>query len=542
MKYILPFIFVVWHVCACLPAQRCIAIAGDGTDNVTEYPYLDTTSSGQSGVNAGINPIELSLKQSFALTLKNNFDIKIAAINPEISGNEVTTAKSLFDPVISFRGELRENNTPINSQLVGGIGGGEDGGSTIPSPSGFPQFFDDSRSMNASIETLLPTGAIFGLEYNVLRRFITPNPFSAVNPASTSYLEARITQPLLKDFGIFKTRSPIYIARNNKRISLLQFRKAAIDVLNITQTAYWNLVKSIDDMRVSKVSLRRANDLLEKNRFQVKIGTLAPIELVQAEEGVASQEEAVIVAKHSVKDREDDLKQILNLHGNPSTFDFQIVPLDVAVFKPIETDLNEAIKIALQNRPDYIEKKVEIDNADIAVRQRRNEILPQLDLVAGVRYSGLGADFDDTNDGLFSEHFQGEFFGINFSVPVGMRAARSDYNSAKLQARQAILNINKKEMQVIVEVRKAVRQIDTNVQRIKASNKARELAQKRLDAEEKKHEVGRSTSLEVLRAQERLAVAEGSAIKAVVDYNISLMNMEAVQGTILDSNDIIIPE
>ncbi|MGR3317178.1 MAG: TolC family protein [Candidatus Anammoxibacter sp.] len=521
-----------------------------GEDNVrndlmaigTTVEESDAEPLDQVEMRADFKSIELSLDESFALALKNNFDIRIAKIEPEIGEYGVITEKSIFDPVLKIRGELRENNTPINSQLVGGIAASAGSVLVIPSPANFPQFFNDSRSFNVSVETLLPTGAIFGLEYNFVRRFIIPNPFNAINPDSNSYLEARITQPILKNFGIFKTRSPIYIARNNKKISLLQFKQVAIDTLNLTQKAYWGLVNAIDDLRVSKVSLKRANDLLKKNRIQVKVGTLAPIELVQGEEGVASQEEAVIIAKHSIKDREDELKQILNLDENVLMSDMAIIPKDRAFFKPVELDLDESIKVALENRPDYLEKLVEIDNANINVKQKRNEVLPRLDLIAGVRYSGLGSDFDDSNNGLFSEEFQGEFFGIDFEVPIGMRAARSRYKSAKLLAKQARLDIKKKEQEVVVDVRKAVRRVGTNIQRIKATRKANELAQKRLEAEERKYEVGRSTSLEVLRAQERLAIAEGNENKAVVDYNISLKDLEAVRGTILEDNDIVIED
>ncbi len=507
------------------------------------YGYTDINGSRQVELGSNFREIELSLEESFVLALKNNFDIKIAGIDPEIRENGVILEKSRFDPILKITGELREDNTPINSELVGGIDvEGRLGPSepVTPSPSNFPQFFNDSRTFDAVIETLLPTGAIFGLEYNFNRRFITPNPFNAINPATTSFLEARITQPLLKNFGIFKTRSPIYIARNNKKISFLKFKKVAIDTLNATQAAYWAVVKSIDDYRVSKVSLTRAEDLLKKNRIQVEIGTLAPIELIQAEEGVAAQEEAVIIAKHAVKDREDELKQILNMIGDNSLSESKIIPKDFAVFKPIELDLRGAIKIAFENRPDFQEKELEIDNANINVKQKWNDILPELNFVGGIRFSGLGSDVDDSNDGLFSTNFQGEFFALNLEVPIGMRGARSNYRSAKLQSKQATLNLQKKEMEIIVEVRKAVRQIKTNVERVKATKKAQELAEERLNAEEKKYEVGRSTSLEVLRAQERLAIAEGNAIKAVVDYNISLKNLEAAQGTILDNSNIIV--
>lgn len=558
MKYIFLLILVICiHFCASLQFNKKLC--------------AEETSETSQKIEFSNNLTMLNLKLSdcFSIALKNNFDIQISQVNPDIGEQGITAQKSRFDPVFKVNGQLREDSRPINSQLVGGIGGSGRQGDQfpiidkvverpfeenieflqdirpseipdIPSPSNFPQFFNDSRSFTATIETLLPTGAIFGLEYNFVRSFVDPNPFNAVNPASTSYMEARITQPLLKDFGIFKTRSPIYIARNNKKISLLQFKKIAIDVMNLTQTAYWNLVKAIEDLTVAKVSLERANDLLEKNRIQVEIGTLAPIELVQAEEGVAAQEELVIIAENSIKDREDELKQVMNFDNSPVLSNTSIIPSDKAIFTPVIEDLDESIKIALENRPDYIEKKLELENANIKIKQTKNDILPRLDLVAGVRYSGLGSDFDDSNDGLFSEEFQGEFFGLNMEVPIGLRAARSNHKASKLQARQAQLNISKKEQEVVVQVRKAVRQIRTNTERIKATKKARELAQKRLEAEEKKYEVGRSTSLEVLRAQERLAIAERNRNKAIIDYNISLKNLDAAQGTIVKNNEIII--
>lgn len=504
-----------------------------------DAPSIGNTSIQQieiAGEKVGF--LYITLKESIALALKNNYDIQIARITPDIRGHEVVIARSRFDPVFRFVGELREDNLPINSQLIGGL----QQTPIIPSPSGFLQFFNDSRFFTTSLETLLPTGATFTLEYNLVRSFIDPNPFNPVNPASTTYMETRFRQPLLRDFGIFKTRSPIYIARNNKKISLQQFKSVAINVANSVQIAYWNLVKAIDDLRVSKISLKRATDLLDKNRVQVEVGTLAPIELVQAEEGVTSQQEAVIIAENNVKDKEDELKKILNLNNGSFISEATIIPIDKPVFLPKEVDINESIKTALANRPDLLEKQLMLNNANINVKQKKNELLPRLDFTTGMRYSGLGVDFDDTNEGLFSEEFQGEFFGINLDVPIGLRSGRSNYKNAKLQERQAQLDIAKKEQEIVVGVRNAVRQIQTDIERINATSKAKELAEKRLEAEEKKFEVGRSTSLEVLRAQERLAIAEGNANKAVIDYNISLKNMEAVQGVILEENDIVINE
>jgi outer membrane protein TolC len=154
----------------------------------------------------------------------------------------------------------------------------------------------------------------------------------------------------------------------------------------------------------------------------------------------------------------------------------------------------------------------------------------------------MGSNFGNSLDSAFSEQFQREFFGVALEIPLGNREARSNYTKAKLEEKQTVFNTRKIEQVIVVEVRKAVRQIKTNVERIKASKKAKELSQERLDAEEKKYKVGRSTSLEVIRAQEDLAVAEGRATNALVDYQISLGNLDAVLGTILEKNSIIIED
>jgi outer membrane protein TolC len=145
-------------------------------------------------------------------------------------------------------------------------------------------------------------------------------------------------------------------------------------------------------------------------------------------------------------------------------------------------------------------------------------------------------------DSAFSEQFQREFFGVTFEVPLGNREARSNYSKAKLEARQSILNWSKIEQEIVVEVRTAAREIKKNAESIKATEKARELAQERLEAEEMKFKVGRTTSLEVLRAQDNLTIAEGKAVKALVDYQKSLGDLDAAMGTILENNNIIIED
>jgi outer membrane protein TolC len=282
--------------------------------------------------------------------------------------------------------------------------------------------------------------------------------------------------------------------------------------------------------------------LLRKNKIQVKVGTLAPIELLVAEEGVTSQLEGVVVAENDIKDREDDLKEIMNLSNNALLFDVSIAPLDRASFIDRNISLQKSIETALENRPEVFEQGLDIANARIKVMQKKNQLLPKLDFEAGMRYQGLAGNKGNAIDRALSQDFQSEFYGIMFEVPLGNREARSNYSKAKLEERQTIFNTRKIRQEIVVEVRKAVRQINTNAERIRASKKAKELSQERLVAEEKKFKVGRSTSLEVIRAQADLAVSEGRATNALVDYQISLGDLDAVLGTILENNNIIIDD
>ena len=475
--------------------------------------------------------LKLTLKDSLIIALNSNYDIRIAKMDPTIKEKDIKIAKSEFDPLLNVTGESEDSEEASNSGVLVGIGGG------------LTDFRRDTNSLNASLETLIATGATITLEFEVNQQFVDPvSAFTLNNPVAESIVTAKITQPLLKNAGIFYNRSDIYIARNDKKRSILELKETAIEVINSTQKAYWELVKSIEELRVRRKSLERAEDLLRKNKIQVKVGTLAPIELLVAEEGVTSQLEGVVVAENDIKDREDDLKEIMNLSNNTLLFDVSIAPLDRASFIDRNISLQKSIETALENRPEVFEQGLDIANARIKVMQKKNQLLPKLDFEAGIRYQGLAGNKGNAIDRAFSQDFQSEFYGIMFEVPLGNREARSNYSKAKLEERQTIFNTRKIRQEIVVEVRKAVRQIKTNAERIKASKKAKELSQERLVAEEKKFKVGRSTSLEVIRAQADLAVSEGRATNALVDYQISLGDLDAVLGTILENNNIIIDD
>ena len=522
--------FLTWSIALSL-VLWCVD-GSFGNENTSTVHVPSTTSPAHIEMDSNLKFISLSLKDSIVYALRNNFDIEISKLNSKFQDYDITKEKSRFDPVLKLEGNIQNSETPSSDLLQVGSTS-----TTIISP-----FVMDGTTGDAVLQSLIPTGATVSLGYSVFRSFLDPSPFQLINPSYTNFIEARITQPLLKGAGWFYNRSPISIARNNKKISLAQFKSRAMEVSDSVQEAYWNLVKAIEDLKVAKKSKERAEDLLKKNKIQVETGTLAPIEIIDAESGVASRVEAIISAENAIKDKEDELKKVMNLADRETLSDASVIPADKPVFEPKKVELKDTVKIAMEKRPELTELHLATENAGIQTRRRKNELYPQLDFAGGVRYTGLGSEASDSNDAAFSEAYQGEFLGLALSIPIGNRPARSEYNKSKLNERQATINVKKKELDIVVEVRASARQVMTNIERVNATRKARELAQKRLEVEEKKYEVGRSTSLEILRAQEALATAEGNEAKAIIDYQISLGSLEKAKGTILDAYDIRLDE
>ncbi|MFN3466816.1 MAG: TolC family protein, partial [Candidatus Brocadiales bacterium] len=479
--------------------------------------------------------LKLSLMDCIEIAFRNNLDVEIARLNPRIEEKDISVARARFDPVFKASGEMRKDEDPFNFLFAAGA---------FPPRS---QSLTYQKTMDASITSLVPTGATLSIEYENSRKHLKINRVTTtstfINPFWETAFEAKISQPLLKGGGVFYNMSPIYIARNDKRKSVYAFRRTLGDVANATQKAYWGLVKAIEDLKAAHKSLQRAEEFLHRNKLQVEAGLLASIEVVAAEEEVASRQEAIIVAENEVRNKEDNLKQLMNflsLEADPVLMDITITPLDIPQFLPKKINLENSLRVAQERRPELFENRLTLENAEITLKQKKNELLPKLDLEGGVRYEGLGNRWHDSQESTLTSDYQGEYAKLTLEIPIGLRAERANYARARFSLRQAELELKKIEQDVLVQVRAAVRQVHTNVERVEATRKTRELAQRRLEAEERKFNVGRSTSLEVLRAQEELTNAETNESKAITDYQISLGELEASKGTILEFFGVVI--
>jgi len=308
-------------------------------------------------------------------------------------------------------------------------------------------------------------------------------------------------------------------------------------------------VFTIENHKATLEDLNGAKTLLDENRKRAAVGFLAQLEVTQAEAGVAEREEAVILAERAIEERETALKRLIS--QDVSELDgVSLLPVDFPVAQMVVLDKARSIRTALEERPDFLAVKEELDRQHIAVNFTRNQLWPQIDLQGGYGLNArngamtntVGASFSGLIDDVARADHPFWSVGVVVTVPIGNRQARSDYESAKLRAEQAVVTLKRLEQDIIVEVENAVGQVRTNLKRLDATRAATRLAEESLKAEEAKLREGISTSFLVLQARTELAAVRSAEIRARADYNKSLVDLARVEGATLQKHNITLAE
>ncbi len=487
---------------------------------------------GQEEVN------NLSLKECILKTVKNNFGLAVEVLTPEIADVSVTLAAEKFIPSLSANYNKQDTNSASYSFL--------DASETVSTL---------QNDYTFQISQLIPTGGNFSLSlYSYMTD--TNRRATTINPRFGSTLRFTFSQPLLKDFGFKMNRKEIILAQNNRDISEKNFRRALEDAIYTVENAYWNLVYSIENLKVRRQSLKLAQELLEKNRAEIEAGTLAPIEILSAQSDVATRQADILEAEAMVKNNEDLLKTIINLPAEVQNADaVRIVPTDSPSVIKQDLSLEKALQAAMEKRPELQATRIDLQNKELNLSYARNQLLPNLSLQASYWSPGISGDqilyeggnaltgniigkipgpSSDALKDAFNFRYENWSLGLTLSYPLGSFFSRALHAQTKLNLEQARLKLKDQEQQVFLEIKTAVRAVQTNYQRVEAYRAARELAQKKLEAEEEKFKVGLSTNYFILQYQRDLANAQIMELKAIVDYNISLAHLNRVQGTGLE--------
>jgi outer membrane protein len=466
-----------------------------------------------------------------------------------------------FDPTVGFSMGWDRNTTPLGTTVVSGV----------------PYVTTQNTAYTGFYQQAFPTGTSFALFLSGYRQSST-SLTNLFNPQVNGTMGMGFTQPLLNGFGYRANAQFIRIAKNDLKVANSVFRQQVITSIANVLNLYWDYLSFQENVRVAQQALAYSQKLLSDNKRQVEIGTLAPIEVVRAEAEVASDEQNLIVAQTNLQKQGELIKTALAKNVGPDLTTVQIVP-EGKLPQPQPDDiptLDEALKLAMANRPEIEQADIELQDQEIAIEGARNRLLPTLNVfasylayglsgnavtracpagyieagilcqpegggvaipppVSSVVPGGVGQALTQTFHGSFPDYS----FGVNLSIPLRNRQAQADAARALLERRQRETQLQQTKNNIAQEVRTAEIGVTQAKAQINAAVKAVELARQTLDAEQKKFQLGESTVFLVIQAQRDLTSAEGTEVTARSAYAKALTSFQSATATILDKYNVL---
>jgi outer membrane protein TolC len=483
--------------------------------------------------------LPLSLDEAVARALENNVDIAVERYNPEQSAQDVISAQGYYDPFLFANLSKTSTDTKGTNFFSGG--------DVVNNKTGV---------WNFGLGIPVKTGGEFSLGWNNNKRD-TNNAFTTFNPVYNSNLSINITQPLLRNFKVDAPRNQLRLAKKSREISDVEFRQTIINTVATVKGYYYELLFAIDSLVAAQTNLDLAKKLLGENEIRVKVGTMAPLDVVTAQSEVAAREEGVILAENALAEAEDDLKRAIFPQNDPAMWSTRVVPTDHPTAEPMPVNVEAAVQNALQNRTDVVAARKSLERADYNLQYARNRLLPQLDLVGTYGGSGAGGTelirdeaggpvvgtipggYGDALAEVFGRDYPTWTVGFSVSYAIPNRSAKANAASAQLSKDQTLASFRRLELQVAAEVRTAARGVESGFKRVASTQAARRLAAERLDAEEKKFAAGMSTNFLVTQAQRDLAEQQVNELRATADYRKSVINYQRVQEAGLSGSGLV---
>jgi outer membrane protein len=511
------------------------SVSAFGQSGQSRVPSIAQAAAQGLVLQPGETLRRLSIEESVNLALEQNLGIKIQRFDPQIQDTAIAQARSFWAPQFSTTLQKTSNEQPVVNIFSG----------TQPSVTA-GQFFT-----GVSLTETLPWGANYTANWNN-SRFTTNDPTNTFNPRLQSNLQLNFTQPLLRNRSIDQIRQQVESSKKFRDLSNIQLDSVIVQTTRAVRNAYWDLSTSINNLKAQQESLALSQQSLKDNQKRVEIGTMAPIDIVQAQAEVASNEERVILAEAAIKRAQDNLRALILDPSAPDFWTTAIEPSDAAPFQEQTIDIDAAVRNALDKRTDLRSAKNTIDRSDLTIRYLRNQILPDVNAVVNYGAVGVGGvqlpsrnpftgevvgpiaspiatSFGSTLGDVLRSSFPQWTFGVQIGYPLGASTQHANLERAKLEYQQSQTQLQNMQLQIAAQVRDAGRNVQTNQKRVQSARASRELQERKLEAEEKKQAAGMSTSFFVFQAQRDLAQARTAEIQAISDYNKSLVDFEAVQ-------------
>jgi outer membrane protein len=544
----------------------------------------------------------LSLADAIALALENNLDISVQRFQPWIAETDILRAKAggiprgssgtgtasalgniplaTFDPVVTSNLNISDDVIPVSNPFTTGTGI-----STLTS------IEVHSAQTNFLYSQAFHTGTSISIGWNNTRSSTT-SPGQIFNPQVTSSAIYTVQQQLLNGFGLLPNTRFILEAKNSKKYAELTFSTQVVTSVTQVKNFYWELVYAREAVKVQEAAVATSQKLYEDNKKQVQIGTLAPIEVVRAESQAATDQQNLIVAQTTaLQDQTNLLNAITKNPLAPELQNVEIIPTEqIPPPGPAETlDLQAAVQEAWQKRPELQQAQYNLKNAGIEVKATKNALLPTATLYAQYGPQGLGGNLIQNTAGstfapvltnpvvgpsgtpilvggqpvflgeatggtvnitpgglhdalsqIGSNMFPSYIAGLSLTIPIRNRSAQADNARALLDERLMQTQYRQQQNTIFVAVRNAQIALQQDRVQVIAAGKARVLAQETLDAEQKKYQLGASTSFLVISDQRDLTAAQGTELRAKINLVEAQVNYEQALGRTLESNNITV--
>ncbi len=529
-----------WVVCL----TAAIAVSGSGrglsafeqspAQQPAPVPQPPAPTPQQAATQPSGSVTKISVDDAVRMALENNLGIQSERLGPQIGTLAVAQARGVYAPFLISTTTTRKSTEPPGNFLTGT-------GDVIS---------DDTFRTNAGLRQFVPWGG-GSYQFTLDASRQTTNAFTNYNPQLGSNFAGSYTQPLLRGFKIDTFRQQVLTSRNNQVIADIQLREQITLTSYAVRFSYYDLVGAIEGLKVAQLSLDLARQSLKDNQTRVEVGTMAPIDIIEAQAEVASNEEAVIQAEARISTVQDRLRALVL---NPTQEDFwsvRLEPGDAPTVTPVNIDIETAVQNALANRTDIARQRKLNDNVEVNLQFNQNQRMPALDLVASYNLIGLAGtqfvfdpdsqtfppsilsqsqrSFTDALSDVFGNDFRTWSVQFQFSYPIGRSVSDAALASNRLQRQQGSSDLRNLELQVVTAVRDSGRQVATNLKRVEATGKARQFAERRLEAEQKRMTVGLSSTFALFQAQRDLARQRQNELNAIIDYNRSIATFEAIQ-------------
>ena len=484
--------------------------------------------------------VELSLRAYLELVMANNPDVNLQKLSVYEQENAIQRALSPFDPTFGANFTATRAQTPTNNITEG---------AAVRSTLG--------QIGRASYNQLFDTGTQFTTSYITNRR-ADNSALVTFNPAITQTMQFELSQPLLQGRGRGIQRLPFLIAESRKDLTVEQVRQQILTLLFQAENAYWDVVSARERLRVQENNLELARLFLERSRRELELGVISPLDIYQPEQQFASAQVRVTQARYRLQQTEDAIRRWIAADLSPDVRTLPVVLTESADPPPTTPtfDAEETVEVALATRPEVAQRRQALTVDDFQIKSATNRLRPDLALTGTYSIQGRGGPFQDrsftgTGPGmvipgglgdalsqLFGVDFPTYGVGLSLQLPLRNRRAAADLSDAAIQKKRDLYQLRSIEQDVRLDVLQAIAGLEQAKASVQQAAVAQDFAQKRLDAEQKKYDLGVNTAFIVLDAQDDLVQAEADLIDQGVAYRRSLLTLYRSTGELLDKRGV----